>query len=124
MKFVWVTINVSDLEKSIAFYHDILGLKIGRRVNSGDDVKIAFLGEGETQVELIRNPQRPDVGFDSDISLGFEVGSLDAFAKELEKKSIPIHSGPFQPNPHIRFFYILDPDGLKIQLVERSIRPK
>jgi lactoylglutathione lyase len=40
---------------------------------------------------------------------------LMAFMKE---NGIAIHSGPFQPNPGIRFFYVLDPNGLKIQFVE------
>lgn len=31
---------------------------------------------------------------------------------------IDIHSGPFQPNPHTKFIYLLDPNGLKVQLVE------
>lgn len=38
-----------------------------------------------------------------------------AFVKE---KGIDIHSGPFQPNSHIKFFYVMDPNGLKIQFVE------
>jgi len=38
-----------------------------------------------------------------------------AFVKE---KGIDIKSEISQPNPHIKFFYILDPNGLKIQLVE------
>lgn len=36
----------------------------------------------------------------------------------LNTKEIKLHSGPFQPDPSIRFIYIQDPDGLLIQLVE------
>jgi lactoylglutathione lyase len=36
----------------------------------------------------------------------------------LKQQGVPVHSGPFQPNPHVRFFYVLDPNGLKIQLAE------
>ena len=38
----------------------------------------------------------------------------------MKEKGIPIHSGPFQPNPHARFFFVLDPNGLKIQFVENK----
>jgi lactoylglutathione lyase len=33
-------------------------------------------------------------------------------------KGIPVESGPVQPNPHVKFFFIKDPNGMKIQLVE------
>jgi len=36
----------------------------------------------------------------------------------LKEKCMDILSGPYQPNPHIKFFYLLDPNGLKVQLVE------
>ena len=40
----------------------------------------------------------------------------------LVERGIAIHSGPFQPNPELRFLYVLDPDGLKVQFVEFSGR--
>jgi len=40
---------------------------------------------------------------------------------DLKEKGIDIHSGPFQPNPDIKFFYLLDPNGLKVQLVENIV---
>ena len=118
MKFCWSTVNVKNLEKSLMFYTEIVGLKVNKRLNAGPGVEIAFLGDGETKVELICNEKSKGVNFGQDISLGFEVDSVDkmiAFAKE---KGIDIHSGPFQPNPHTKFFYVLDPNGLKIQFVE------
>ena len=119
MKFCWTTITVREMERSLALYRDILGLEITRRMNPNPEMEIVFLGTGETQVELICSAQHPDVAFGKDISLGFVVPSLDAFMETLAAKGIPIHSGPFQPNPFMRFLYIQDPDGLKIQLVER-----
>ena len=52
------------------------------------------------------------------ISLGFVVDSVDAKIEELQGKQIAVHSGPFQPSPVIRFFFVEDPNGLKIQFVE------
>jgi len=118
MKFCWVTINVKDMERSLSFYQDLLGLEIKRKMNPSPDMEIIFLGSGETQVELICNKKAGDIVAGQDISLGFEVESLDKFSEVLKARNIPIHSGPFQPNPHIKFLYILDPDGVKIQLVE------
>ncbi|MDA3955702.1 VOC family protein [Oceanispirochaeta sp.] len=123
MKFCWTTIQVSDMEKSVTFYQKILGLKINRTMNPTPDMALTFLGEGETQVELIWNRNNQDISFGKDISMGFIVESIEEFTELMKKQNISLHSGPFQPNPFIKFIYILDPDGMKIQLVE-NIRPK
>jgi lactoylglutathione lyase len=106
------------MEASLAFYQDLVGLKLMRRFSPQEGVEIAFLGEGETKVELICNGsgEKSEVG--SDISWGFETEDLDALTAILEEKGIAIQSGPFSPNPYMRFFYVLDPNGFKIQFVE------
>lgn len=118
MVFCWVTINVKDMNKSLRFYQDIIGLPLNRKMKPNPEMEIAFLGSSETQVELIFNAKMKENNFGNDISLGFNVDSVDRMIELLKEKNIPIHSGPFQPNPSIKFFYILDPDGLKIQFVE------
>ncbi|NLT94928.1 MAG: VOC family protein [Clostridia bacterium] len=118
MKFCWCTITVKDMEESLKFYQEIVGLKVERRFNPGPGMEIVFLGDGETKVELISNEQVKDVSFGPNISLGFEVDSLDEMMNFIKEKGIEIHSGPFQPNPNTRFFFVLDPNGLKIQFVE------
>jgi lactoylglutathione lyase len=118
MKFCWSTLIVKDLEESLKFYKEVVGLKENRRFAAGPGMEIVFLGEGETQLELMTNPQKKEVNMGTDISLGFEVESVERKMEELKEKGIEILSGPFQPNPHVKFFYILDPNGLKIQLVE------
>jgi lactoylglutathione lyase len=64
------------------------------------------------------NDSIDNVTIGKDISLGFEVKSLDDMMAFVKEKGLVMHSGPFQPNPHVRFFYVLDPNGLKIQFVE------
>lgn len=118
MKFCWTTIMVTDMEKSLSFYQEIVGLPVVRRVNAWPAADIAFLGEGETKVELICNKGTNTVNLGQDISLGFEVESLDDMLAFVKEKGVKIHSGPFQPNPRIKFFYVTDPDGLKIQFAQ------
>ena len=118
MGFCWVTINVKDLEKSLYFYQGIIGLSIKRRFKPDGDKEIVFLGNGETEIELIYDPKAKDIVVGKDISLGFEVESLEKINEVLKSNNIPVHSGPFQPNPSIQFIYVLDPDGIKIQFVE------
>ena len=118
MKFCWSTLTVKDMEESLKFYTEIVGLPILQRFPAGPGMEIAFLGEGETKVELIYNKNAKEVNMGSSISLGFKVECLDKMAALLEEKGIKIQSGPFQPNPSTRFFFVLDPNGLTVQFVE------
>ncbi len=118
MKFCWATLHVKDFEESLEFYQNIIGLEVERRFEVEPDREIAFLGDGETKVELVFEDNQEEIKIGKDISLGFEIDSVDEMMTYLKDKGISIHSGPFQPNPNIRFFYILDPNGLKIQFVE------
>lgn len=117
MKFCWTTIMVKDMEESLKFYMDIVKLGIDKRFKAGPDVELAFLGDGETKVELICNIANKDVNFGKDISLGFEVESVDNMMDFVKGNGYDI-IGPYSPNPHTKFFYVLDPNGLKIQFVE------
>ena len=118
MKFCWSTLMVKNLEESLLFYTEVVGLNVSKRFVAGPGVEIAFLGDGETKIELIYNEGLKEVTFGQAISLGFEVSSVDEMMCFVKKKGIDIHSGPFKPNPHTKFFYVLDPNGLKIQFVE------
>lgn len=118
MKFCWSTISVKNMEESLAFYKEIVGLKESRRFQAGPGTEIVFLGEGETQVELICDEKKKEVTIGPDISLGFMVSSVDAMMTLVKEKGIPLNSGVLQPNPHMKFFFVSDPNGLKIQFVE------
>ena len=118
MKFCWTTLTVKNMEESLKFYEEIIGLSVNHRFEAGPNMEIAFLGQGETKIELICNKDVREVNMGEHISLGFEVSNLDEMMALVKERGIAIHSGPFQPNPNTRFFFILDPNDLKIQLVE------
>ena len=115
MKFCWCTLMVCDIEESVHFYTEILGLRIQSRFKVQPDTEIAFLGEGETKVELVsRKEARSQIN--EDIWLGFEVGSLNKMIDFVMEKGITIYM--FEPNAQTKIYYVKDPDGLKIQFVE------
>ena len=122
MSYLWTTIKVKDLEESIEFYQQIVGLKLQRKFEAGPEREIAFLAaaEGETEVELIADQGKEDIDIGQDISLGFEIDSVAEKIRFLKEKGIEIESGPVAPNPEIEFFYVLDPNGVKIQFVENK----
>lgn len=116
--FKWTTLNVKNLEESLSFYENIVGLKVVNRFPAGPSMEIAFLGEGETKIELICDQNNTQIDLGKDISMGFGVESVDEMIQFVESKGIAVHSGPFQPNPSSKFFFVLDPNGLKIQFIE------
>ena len=115
MKLNHVTIQCRNLEKSVSFYREIVGLDIVGEINAGPR-HIYFLanGEGETAVELIGNPEAAYQG--SGISLGFGCSDVESYREELAAKGYeptPIIS----PNPKTKFFFIADPDGVQVQFI-------
>ena len=118
MNFCWVTLHVGNFERSLAFYHELLGLPIHSR-HGGNGVEIAMLGEeGQAKIELLYSSDQKDRQLHSDISVGIAVESLEKAMDYLSSKQIPILRGPIAPNPHTRFLFIQDPDGYEVQLVE------
>ncbi len=120
MKFCWTTINVHSMEDSLNFYENVVGLKLQSRVQDGPDFEMAFLGEGETKIELIYYKDKPVGAFNENISIGFKVDDANEMIEFLNKKGINIESPIIEPNPHVRFFFVKDPNGLRVQFVENK----
>lgn len=117
MKYCWSTILVRDMEASVTFYRDVIGLKVAARLSPMPGLEIAFLGTGDTQIELVANAESANAVTGDAVSFGFEVESMDDALKMVRERNIPIHSGPFI-HPNVKYFFIQDPNGLKIQLKE------
>ena len=115
MLFRHVTLSVKDLDKSLNFYRDIIGLEITRRFSAGPEREIVFLGSGGTEVELISGGAEATVG--TGISLGFECESLQDIMDLLIEKGNEIDGDIVSPNPHTHFFFVKDPDGNRVQFI-------
>lgn len=113
MPFVLTTINVSDLDRSLIFYCDLLGLPVTGQVGeAGDAFRIAFLGDAwGTRLELIQGHGAPQPS--EAISVGIVPRDLEA-ALEACNDTV---QGPVSPNPHTTFWFVRDPDGYRVQLL-------
>lgn len=119
MKFNWVTFKVSDLDKSMAFYTEVLNLEIAAKFGN-EERQIVMLGKAdETKVELIFEPTAKVENPGKGVSIGFEIDDLDGLVSKLKESGKDV-IGPRTPNPHIRYFFVKDPDGYSIQLVEQK----
>ncbi len=118
MKFLWCTINVKDIDASLRFYEEIVGLPVIRRFGEPGS-ELAFLGDGETKLELIQGKAAPSNS--NSVSIGFSVDSLEDKMAFVQSHGFAIHSGPFAPSPRTRFFFVADPDGVLVQFVEQKL---
>ena len=118
MQFCWCTVHVGDMEASLKFYQEIVGLRLTRRFNEIAGTDLAFLGDDQTQLELIVGKGEPYSG--GGVSLGFMVDDLDEKMAFVKQRGIAVHSGPFAPIPRTRIFFVQDPDGFLVQFVEQK----
>ena len=119
MKFLWTTILAKDMEETLKFYQEVVGLKIDRRFNAGPGMEICFLGEDDTKLEVIHNEKIKNIEPGNAVTLGFRVDSLDEMIKFINERGIEIKTGPVQPNPTIKYFIVQDPNGIKVQFSEQ-----
>ena len=120
MNITWITIHVKNMDVSKNFYCDVLGLKVKHEMAPRPGMKICFLDGGPIDYELIEDDGHPEIHIGDSVSAGFMVGSLDQTIADLKKKGVENIVGPIQPAPNIRFIFVKDPDGMTIQISERS----
>jgi len=119
MKYLWTTLHVTDLERSLKFYQEVVGLPFQTRF-SPPGSEIVFLGDGETKIELIRDIKIPVVDLGAHGSLGFAVANLEEALAHVKAHGVAVTAGPIQAGPRTRFFFVKDPDGMTIQFVEEK----
>ena len=120
MKFLWTTIQVGDMEKSIEFYTDLAGLKVLQRFNAGPDMELAFLGngsDGETLLELAAHGESTAISYKSPVSIGFETESLEEMQVRAAARGIAVTRGSVE-TPSGSFFFVEDPDGFMVQFFQ------
>ncbi len=118
-RFLHTNFNVLDLEKSIRFYREALGLREVRRVNAPDgSFVIAFLGDGETDYGLeltwMRDRKEPYNLGDNEIHIAFRVPDKKA-AHDLHERMGCI----CYENRDMDLYFISDPDGYWIEILDR-----
>ena len=112
-----VALNVRDVQKSVAFYCTILGMRVEWQPDSenvyltsgGDNLAIHKLSEG-SETSVIQNLNH----------LGFVVArpeDVDQIAERVQSHGIPLVAPVRTHRDGARSFYFRDPDGILIQLL-------
>jgi lactoylglutathione lyase len=114
--------RVSDMDQTINFYTDVLGLEVMERKTSPRGSHLAFLKvpNSEELIELCSFPPSGPVKVQEDlVHLAFEVDNLDQTIETLTAQGIKITDGPTRSSSGSRFIFIDAPDGYEVELIER-----
>jgi lactoylglutathione lyase len=121
-KLLHTRMRVSDMDQTIAFYTDVLGLEVLERKTSPRGSHLAFLRvpNSDELIELCSFPPSGPVRVQEDlVHLAFQVENLDDTIATLNKKGVRVTDGPTNTSSGSRFIFIDAPDGYEVELIER-----
>ena len=124
-KLLHTRYRVTDLEKTVAFYRDVLGLQETRRHTSGRGSQLVFFRApgSEEEIEICKFDESGPVVVGPDLThLAFLVDDLDKFAREAAAKGYPLSDGPHRTPGGDAIAFIDAPEGYEIELIERAAR--
>jgi lactoylglutathione lyase len=122
-KLLHTRYRVNDLERTVKFYREILGLAEVKRHKSPRGSELVFMqADGSDElIELCHFPGSEPVKCQPDLThLAFEVKSLDEFAKHLEKFGLKYSDGPTTSSSGTTFAFIDAPEGFEIELIQKK----
>ena len=122
-KLLHTRYRVKDLEKTVSFYKDVLGLQETRRHTSGRGSQLVFLKapQSEEELELCKFDESGPVIVGPDLThLAFEVDDLEKFASEAKAKGYPLSDGPHKTSGGSLIAFIDAPEGYEIELIQRG----
>lgn len=130
MRILHTMIRVGDLERSIRFYTEVLGMRLIRRHEYPEGkFTLAFVGYGEEKesavIELTHNWDTP--GYDLGNGFGhiaIEVDDAYKACEAVKEKGGKVvrEAGPMK-NSNLVIAFIEDPDGYKIEFIQKGTWP-
>lgn len=120
-KLLHTRYRVADLEKTVHFYKDVLGLEEVRRSTSGRGSQLVFFKApgSEELIEICKFDASGPVVVGPDLThLAFSVEDLEAFAKHAASLGYPLSDGPHQSANGSALAFIDAPEGYEIELIQ------
>lgn len=119
-KIEHVGIYVKDLDASIAFYTEVLGLELKERITTADgNMEIGFINIGESQLELLC-PKHANGSEGQGViaHLAFTVDDIDSAVAKLRGKAELTDTEPREALDGCRIFFFRGPDGEILELFQ------
>jgi lactoylglutathione lyase len=120
-KLLHTRYRVDDLERTVQFYRNVLGLEEVRRHKTPRGSELVFLKapESDEQIELCFFPGSGPVQVQPDLThLAFQVDSLEGFGKHLATLGIKYSDGPHLRPDGSGIAFIDAPEGYEIELIQ------
>jgi lactoylglutathione lyase len=123
-KLLHTRMRVNDIEKTVRFYEQALGLTVSRRHTSPRGAQLVFLAtpNSEEEIEICQMPAgaeavkvQPDL-----MHLAFAVDDLTAFAAGLQKKGFALSDGPTKTGSGSVIAFIDAPEGYEVELIQKG----
>ncbi len=122
-KFLHARYRVNDLDKTVEFYRDVLGLELTRSHQSPRGSKLVFfrVPNSETEIEICSFPESGPVHVQPDLThLAFEVDDIEAFGRASAAKGYPFSDGPTKTSSGSVIAFIDAPEGYEIELIQKA----
>ena len=122
-KLLHTRYRVNDLERTVKFYRDVLGLEEIKRHKSPRGSELVFLKTpgSEELIEITFFPGSGPVQVQPDLThLAFEVDNLEAFAQHLSKHGLKFSDGPTTSSSGTTFAFVDAPEGYEIELIQKK----
>jgi lactoylglutathione lyase len=125
-KLLHTRYRVDDLERTVQFYRDTLGLEEVRRQKSPRGSELVFMKapESEETIELCHFPASGPVQVQPDLThLAFAVDSLEEFGRHLASRGLRYSDGPHLRPDGGGIAFVDAPEGYEIELIQRAKTP-
>ncbi len=124
MKILHAMIRVADIDKSMKFYTELLGLKKTHEIKLEDCILHFLKGEdSDFEIELTQNFENPENGYTNGNAFGhfaIETKNMDEFDKKIKDFGWEYLYEPFVMNEaQSKIAFIKDPDGNEIEIIQK-----
>jgi lactoylglutathione lyase len=122
-KLLHTRYRLNDLERSVKFYKEVLGLEEVRRHKSPRGSELVFLKapQSDETIELCFFPSSGPVQVQPDLThVAFEVPSLAKFGEHLAGLGLKYSDGPTMKPGGGGFAFIDAPEGYEVELIESA----
>lgn len=127
-KAIHSMIRVLDLDRSVSFYREAFGLEEADRIDF-DDFTLVYLSNPESEFELELTLNK---GETEPYDLGNGYGHIAFSVEDVESERRRFEEAGFEPRRLVelekdgqvlgRFFFVQDPDGYQIEVLQRAGR--
>src|SRR5258708_34208383 len=124
-KLLHTRMRVNDIERTVKFYEQALGLKVSRRHTSPRGAQLVFLATPNSaeEIEICQMPPgksspvtvQPDL-----MHLAFEVDDMAAFVADLEKKGFKLSDGPGGGSTGNVIAFLPAPQGYEGERIQKA----